>query len=150
MILTPPCARPMAIIAAASITHDRGFHIKPKNFKILLSYSNYSINRKDQDMKNRKIKITEKRKQVSGGATLTFFSSSLLYPNNSNLFWTSSVLKPSCVHLRHLKTSSRGTFSCKEIAILSKKIKRHKNEKAGKETLYFQDIAFLANFCLLI
>lgn len=122
MILTPPCARPMAIIAAASITHDRGFHIKPKNFKILLSYSNYSINRKDQDMKNRKIKITEKRKQVSGGATLTFFSSSLLYPNNSNLFWTSSELKPSRVHSRDLKTSSRGIFSCKEIVVFSEKI----------------------------
>jgi hypothetical protein len=27
----------MAIIAAASITHDNGFHIKPKNLSILLS-----------------------------------------------------------------------------------------------------------------
>lgn len=34
---TPPCARPMAMIAAASITHDKGFHIKPRNLRILLS-----------------------------------------------------------------------------------------------------------------
>lgn len=30
-------ARAIAIIAAASMTHDNGFHINPKNFKILLS-----------------------------------------------------------------------------------------------------------------
>ena len=35
--LTPPCARAMAMIAAASITHDKGFHIKPKNFSTLFS-----------------------------------------------------------------------------------------------------------------
>lgn len=35
--LTPPFASAMAIIAAASITHERGFHINPKNFKNLLS-----------------------------------------------------------------------------------------------------------------
>jgi len=35
--LTPPFASAIAIIAAASITHDRGFHINPKNFKNLLS-----------------------------------------------------------------------------------------------------------------
>jgi len=29
----------MAMIAAASITHDRGFHIKPKNLSNLLSCS---------------------------------------------------------------------------------------------------------------
>lgn len=34
---TPPLASAIAIIAAASITHDRGFHMNPKNFKILLS-----------------------------------------------------------------------------------------------------------------
>jgi hypothetical protein len=27
----------MAMIAAASITHDKGFHIKPRNFSILFS-----------------------------------------------------------------------------------------------------------------
>lgn len=27
------------MMAAASITHDRGFHINPKNFKNLLSYT---------------------------------------------------------------------------------------------------------------
>ena len=36
-ILTPPLARTIAIIAAASITHDNGFHIKLKNFKNLFS-----------------------------------------------------------------------------------------------------------------
>lgn len=36
-LLTPPLARTSAIIAAASITHDKGFHIKPRNFKNLFS-----------------------------------------------------------------------------------------------------------------
>lgn len=36
-LLTPPLARTIAIIAAASITHDKGFHIKLKNFKNLFS-----------------------------------------------------------------------------------------------------------------
>jgi hypothetical protein len=36
-LLTPPLARTIAIIAAASITHDNGFHIKLKNFKNLFS-----------------------------------------------------------------------------------------------------------------
>jgi len=35
--LTPPLAKAMAMIAAASMTHERGFHINPKNFKTLLS-----------------------------------------------------------------------------------------------------------------
>lgn len=39
--LTPPLARAMAMIAAASITQDRGFHMNPKNFKILLSCSKH-------------------------------------------------------------------------------------------------------------
>lgn len=42
----------------------------------------------------------------------TFFSSSLLYPNKSNLSRTSLAVKPSLVHLRLSKTSSRGIFSC--------------------------------------
>jgi hypothetical protein len=37
LLLTPPFARAIAMIAAASITHDRGFHIKPRNFKNFLS-----------------------------------------------------------------------------------------------------------------
>ena len=28
----------MAMIAAASITHERGFHINPRNFRILFSW----------------------------------------------------------------------------------------------------------------
>lgn len=35
--LTPPFANAMAMIAAASMTHERGFHMNPKNFRILLS-----------------------------------------------------------------------------------------------------------------
>jgi hypothetical protein len=35
--LTPPLARAIAMIAAASITQESGFHINPKNFKNLLS-----------------------------------------------------------------------------------------------------------------
>jgi hypothetical protein len=35
--LTPPLARAMAMIAAASMTHDSGFHMNPKNFRNLLS-----------------------------------------------------------------------------------------------------------------
>jgi hypothetical protein len=36
-LLTPPLARAMAMIAAASMTQDSGFHMNPKNFKNLLS-----------------------------------------------------------------------------------------------------------------
>ena len=43
---------------------------------------------------------------------LTFISSSLLYPNRSNRCWNASWLRPSLVHLRCSKTSSRGIFSC--------------------------------------
>ena len=35
--LTFPLAKAMAIIAAASMTHESGFHINPRNFSILLS-----------------------------------------------------------------------------------------------------------------
>lgn len=35
--LTPPLASTIAITAAASITHDKGFHIKLRNFKNLFS-----------------------------------------------------------------------------------------------------------------
>jgi hypothetical protein len=33
-----PLASAMDITAAPSITHDSGFHMKPKNFQILLSW----------------------------------------------------------------------------------------------------------------
>jgi len=36
-MLTPPLARAIAMIAAASITQERGFHMKPRNFRNLLS-----------------------------------------------------------------------------------------------------------------
>jgi len=35
--LTPPLASAIAIIAAASITQERGFHMNPKNFKNFIS-----------------------------------------------------------------------------------------------------------------
>ena len=35
--VTPPFANAIAMTAAASMTHDRGFHMKPKNFRNLLS-----------------------------------------------------------------------------------------------------------------
>lgn len=35
--LPPPFAKAIAMMAAASMTHDKGFHIKPKNLRILLS-----------------------------------------------------------------------------------------------------------------
>jgi hypothetical protein len=35
--LTFPFAKAMAIIAAASMTQERGFHINPRNLRILLS-----------------------------------------------------------------------------------------------------------------
>jgi len=38
--LTPPFARAMAIIAAASMTQDNGFHMNPKNLRILLCCEN--------------------------------------------------------------------------------------------------------------
>ena len=37
-MLTPPLASAIAMMAAASITHERGFHMNPRNFKNLLSY----------------------------------------------------------------------------------------------------------------
>ena len=36
--LTSPSAKAMTMIVAASMTHERGFHINPKNFKTLLSW----------------------------------------------------------------------------------------------------------------
>jgi hypothetical protein len=33
----PPWARAIAMIAAASMTHESGFHMKPRNLRILLS-----------------------------------------------------------------------------------------------------------------
>jgi len=41
--LPPPLAKTMAIMAAASMTHDKGFHIKPKNLRILLSFFSSSL-----------------------------------------------------------------------------------------------------------
>lgn len=38
-MLTPPLARAIAMMAAASMTHDKGFHINPKNFKTLFSWN---------------------------------------------------------------------------------------------------------------
>ena len=35
--LTPPLARAMAMMAAASMTQDSGFHMKPRNLRTLLS-----------------------------------------------------------------------------------------------------------------
>jgi len=37
--LPSPLAKAMAINAAASMTHDNGFHINPRNLRILLSCS---------------------------------------------------------------------------------------------------------------
>ncbi|BAT00424.1 Os07g0191250, partial [Oryza sativa Japonica Group] len=39
----PPLARAMAMIAAASMTQDSGFHMNPKNFKNLLSFFSSSL-----------------------------------------------------------------------------------------------------------
>jgi len=41
--VTPPLARAMAMIAADSMTHERGFHIKPKNLRSLLSFFSSSL-----------------------------------------------------------------------------------------------------------
>uniref|UniRef100_A0A2P2JF49 Plasma membrane ATPase 4-like n=1 Tax=Rhizophora mucronata TaxID=61149 RepID=A0A2P2JF49_RHIMU len=38
-----PFAKIMAIKAAASMTHDKGFHIKPKNLRTLLSFFSSSL-----------------------------------------------------------------------------------------------------------
>lgn len=39
MLFTFPWGIAIAIIAAASITHESGFHMKPKNLSILLSFT---------------------------------------------------------------------------------------------------------------
>ena len=41
--LPPPLAKTMAIMAAASMTHDKGFHMKPKNLRNLLSFFSSSL-----------------------------------------------------------------------------------------------------------
>jgi len=41
--LPPPLAKAMAIMAAASMTHDNGFHMKPKNLRNLLSLFSSSL-----------------------------------------------------------------------------------------------------------
>ena len=41
--VTPPLAKTMAMIAAHSMTHDRGFHMKPKNLRNLLSFFSSSL-----------------------------------------------------------------------------------------------------------
>jgi len=40
--ITSPLAKAMAIMAAASITHESGFHIKPRNFSNLFSCCKFS------------------------------------------------------------------------------------------------------------
>lgn len=55
---TPPLAKAIAMIAAASITHERGFHINPKNFKNLLSCKSH--NRSNKAKQNTK-KVKTKR-----------------------------------------------------------------------------------------
>lgn len=47
--VTPPFARAIAIMAAHSITHDRGFHIKPKNLRNLLSCWEFVSNKSVQE-----------------------------------------------------------------------------------------------------
>jgi hypothetical protein len=42
--VTPPFAKAMAMKAAASITQDRGFHIKPRNFRNLFSCFRIAFN----------------------------------------------------------------------------------------------------------
>ena len=49
--LTPPLASAIAMIAAASMTQERGFHIKPKNFKNLLSCKR-KIQKQPENVKN--------------------------------------------------------------------------------------------------
>lgn len=38
-----PLAKAMAMMAAASMTHESGFHINPKNLRILLSFFSSSL-----------------------------------------------------------------------------------------------------------
>ena len=40
---TFPFESAIAIIAAASITHDKGFHMNPRNFKNLLSCKSHAL-----------------------------------------------------------------------------------------------------------
>ena len=46
--ITPPFAKAIAMIAAISITHDKGFHINPRNLRNLLScFSIFNQREKD-------------------------------------------------------------------------------------------------------
>ena len=40
---TPPLAKTIAMIAAHSMTHERGFHMNPKNLRNLLSFFSSSL-----------------------------------------------------------------------------------------------------------
>jgi hypothetical protein len=50
----------MAMIAAASMTHDKGFHIKPRNFSILFSYSRIEEYKRIQSMRETEQAVMEK------------------------------------------------------------------------------------------
>lgn len=55
--LTPPLARAMDIIAAASMTHDRGFHMNPKNLRSLLSCKHRSTFRSQRILVTKKCQL---------------------------------------------------------------------------------------------
>lgn len=108
--LPSPLAKAIAMIAAASITHERGFHMNPKNLRILLSCKivfslTNSVTKQQQETKSLCLRKAAKLN--------TFFSSSLLGPKIWILSSPSWVVKPSLVHFSCWKTSSMGIFSCK-------------------------------------
>ena len=107
--LPSPLAKAMAMIAAASITHESGFHMNPRNLRILLSCLSFKW--EDQTCEFSETRTNILQNQSSLSQTQTFFSSSLLGPNSWILSSPSCVVNPSLVHFSCWKTSSIGIFS---------------------------------------
>lgn len=132
LCLTPPLARAMAMIAAASMTQDSGFHMKPRNLRNLLSCGH-----QNPSYKQLLYIYTRSTQQVGVKRKQTSFSSSLFGPKISRRCCACSVERPSRLHLRFSNTSSRGMFSCRE-------------ERRKATQLLMMPRTLLREFCLLL
>jgi hypothetical protein len=65
-VLTPPFANAMAMIAAASMTHDSGFHMNPRNLKNLLSCRHQHSSKKHGGLKSKTILSNNQEEQNLG------------------------------------------------------------------------------------
>jgi len=126
----------MAMTAAISMTQDSGFHMNPRNLRILLSCTTHKTTKKFKHHGLHILPLNEKDTQARSRknglhihgpspvqtktclcrfdlAAVTFFSSSLLGPKISRRCAPSLEDSPSRVHFSCSNTSSMGMFSCK-------------------------------------